>query len=505
MSTIPAKAIVSVNSNVLSPGGEALDLSGLVITQNTRVPIGSVLSFPSAAAVAAYFGAGSAEALGAPIYFNGFENSDVKPAALLFAQYAANAVGAYLRGGSLASMTLTQLKALTGVLTLTVNGVQTTSATITLASATSFSNAATLIQAAFASPSFTVTFDSVSSAFLFAVNTTGPTSTITFATGTLSASVALTAATGAVTSQGTAANDPVTMMNSVINQTTNWASFMTIFDPDNGSGNANKMLFAGWTAQQLNRYMYVCWDNDVAPSLAAPATGSMGYLLNQSNSSGIALVWGPSATPGLSLNIAWFVCGLVASIDYNQPQGNTDASFKSQSGLVATVTDETAAANLLANGYNFYGAYATANDQFIWLYNGQISGSYKTIRAYVNQIWISNQLQLAGMVMFGNVKAVPYNVSGYTQLEAACLDPINQAVSFGAIQAGVTLSNSQKAAVNAEAGRKIDNTLYDVGWYLQVLDASPQVRNVGGSPPMNFWYTDGGSIRRLNINSTDIQ
>jgi len=499
MPSIPASAIVDVNPNVLSAGGQALDLIGLVLTTSTRIPIGSVLSFASKEDVSNYFGPSSNEALGAPIYFGGFDDSRVKPAAILFSQYPTAPVAAFLRGGSLASMTLTQLKALSGTISLTVNGAVATSATINLSAATSFSNAATLIQAAFASPAFTVTFDSIASAFLFTGNTTGPSSTITFATGTLSPSLLLLQSTGAVISQGSAATDPTTAMNAITTQTTNWATFFTAFNPDS-SGNANKLLFALWAAQSNNRYAYICWDTDTTPQGINPATNSLGYLLQQGNYGGTALVW--QATDEFK---EWFISGAIASIDFTQQNGNTDLAFKSQSGLTPSVTNETIAANLLANGYNFYGAYATANDQFIWLYNGQISGDYKTIRAYVNQIWLSNGLQLAGMTLFANTLAIPYNAFGRTLIEAAMLDPINAAVNFGAIQAGVTLSAAQIAEVNAAAGAKIDTILQNRGWYLQVLDASPIVRQAGGSPPINFWYTDGGSVRKLVISSTDVQ
>ena len=55
--SIPASAIVQVTPSVLGAGGTGLNLSGLVLTTNTRVPYGQVLSFGSQAAVSAYFGA----------------------------------------------------------------------------------------------------------------------------------------------------------------------------------------------------------------------------------------------------------------------------------------------------------------------------------------------------------------------------------------------------------------------------------------------------------------
>jgi hypothetical protein len=37
-----------------------------------------------------------------------------------------------------------------------------------------------------------------------------------------------------------------------------------------------------------------------------------------------------------------------------------------------------------------------------------------------------------------------------------------------------------------------------------VLDASPQVRQARGSPPITFWYMDGESVQRINIASIDL-
>ena len=60
-----------------------------------------------------------------------------------------------------------------------------------------------------------------------------------------------------------------------------------------------------------------------------------------------------------------------------------------------TVTDQQIAANLLANGYSFYGSYATANDQFNFLYNSQMSGKWKWLDTFVDQVHLNSQFQLA--------------------------------------------------------------------------------------------------------------
>jgi hypothetical protein len=137
MSTIPARDIVAVNPGVLAAGGSALDMIGLLLTTSTRVPIGAVQPFASAADVAAYFGSSSQEASLATIYFLGFDNSTKKPGSILFAQYPTAAVSGWLRGFN-TGLSLTELKALpSGTIALTVGGAVQTSGSIDLSAATS--------------------------------------------------------------------------------------------------------------------------------------------------------------------------------------------------------------------------------------------------------------------------------------------------------------------------------------------------------------------------------
>lgn len=510
MSTIPASQKVKVTPNVLSAGGRALDIIGVLLTTSTQVPIGDVHQFATAADVGSYFGLGSTEHALAVIYFSGFDNSNVKPSKVYFAQYHPAAVAGYLRGGSMGGVTLAQLKAFAAdTLTVTFAGTAKTSGSIDLSAATSFSNAATIIQAAFTTPGFAVTYDSTSQAFVFTSTATGATETIVYATSgaTLAAELKLTSATGATLSQGADVITPGAMMDGVSAATQDWATFMTCQDPD-VSGNANKLLFAAWANGQVDRFAYICWDTDASPANSSPATGSLGYLIgpNGNNYSGTCLIGGDGNSAGtVSASYAAFICGAAASIDFTETNGRITFDFKSQSGLAATCTNATAADNLISNGYNYYGAFATANDEFVFFDEGTISGPFEWLDSYVNQIWLNNQFQLALMVLLTTVKSIPYNKAGYALIEAACMDVINQGLNFGAFRAGVTLSAAQAAEVNSAAGVKIDTTLNQQGWYLQVLDANPQVRQARGSPPCTFWYMDGESVQKINLASVNVQ
>jgi hypothetical protein len=493
--SIPASAIVSITPNVIGAGGSGLDLVGLILTDSTRPPIGTVQRFASAVDVATYFGPASVEAGLATTYFNGYVNSDIKPALLLFSQYNPAAAAGYLRGAN-PGLTLTALQALTGTLTYSAAGSPLTSSTITLSGATSFSNAATIIQAAFTSPTFTVTYDSVSGAFVFTNTATGASSTASFATGSLAATLKLTAATGAVTSQGALAAVPGTAMDAVVAQTQDFVSFMTTFEPSA----SDAVLFATWNNGKLNRYLYVSWDTDATPTTSSD-TASVGYLITQAGLSGTMMIYEP--TDGA--NKAAFVMGSIASINYNAFNRRVNMAFRSGSALTAGVTNQTIASNLNANGYNFYGAYATANAQFQFLYNGQVSGPFKWVDSYINQIQLNNALQLALMNLLVSFPSIPYNNDGYSLIETAMLDPVLAALTFGTIRAGVTLSNAQAAAVNALVGKTISDIITQRGWYISIADPGAAARALRTSPVVYLFYCDGGSVQRIQVTSDMIQ
>lgn len=572
MTTIPASELVNVTPNVLSAGGSALDLNGLFLTTSTRPPIGSVVQFPNQDEVSDYFGPSSDEAALAAVYFQGFNNSNDTPGNILFAQYPTAPVAAFLRGGDISGLTLTELQGLSGTLSVTIDGYVYANASVNLSAATSFSSAATILQTALntAPPtqasftgviagntltasavtgvlaigqtvvgagvtvgtkitalgtgtggagtytlggasqtvgsesmtttgsSITVVYDSVSGAFVITSGITGLPSTIGYATGTLSDDILMTALTGAIISQGAITAVPGTFMNGIKAITQNWATFMTMFNPDS-SGNAQRLLFAAWTSSQSKRYMYVCSDDDVTATNTVPATSSLGQLIAAASYDGTYIVY------SADFNLAAFVCSIAASIDFDQLNGRTTFAYRSQDGLVPSVVDATVAANLILNGYNFYGAYATANQQFMFMQPGSVSGDFRWADSYVNQIWLNSAFQLALVDLLANSKSVPYNSAGNALIEAALSDPINAGLNFGAFRKGVTPSAAQALSVNSAAGLRISDVLATRGWYLQVLSPSAAVRLARGSPNCSFWYMDGESVQKIDLASVNVQ
>lgn len=510
--SIPLNTLVNVVPNVLGAGGNPLGLNAVMFTTDPSVPTGAAQGFPNAAAVGAWFGLSSVEYALALVYFNGFTGATLLPGLLFFMQYNTAAVSGYLRSGSFAGVPLTTLQALSGVLTTVTDGVSSTSLTINLASTSSFTNAAALIQTGIqgGSPASTatVTYDAQRAAFVVHSPTTGATSTEALATGSLAIGLKLTSATGAVLSGGAAIQTPAGGVAALVAATQNWATLMTVFKPST----ADMVLFATAINGLGQRYTYVGWDTDAAAATGADASC---FAVLTANFNGRVAIWGLAdgairadgtvvLNDGANAKAAWF-CGATASINFDETNGRLDYSWQGQAGLIMDVTDATVAANLQANGYNFFGTYASGDSQFMNFQPGSISGTWIWADGYINQIKINSDLQIATAQWRSAVKAVPFAQRGYNGWRTALLDPIKAHLNFGSIVAGVTLSNAQRQEVNTQVGFNIADTLQSQGWYLNIVAAAPSVRTARGPLQGQFYYTDGGSVRTFNLSSTDVQ
>lgn len=351
-----------------------------------------------------------------------------------------------------------------------------------------------------------VQYDSVSGAFVILSGTTGAASTITYGSGAMATDLLLTQATGAVLSQGAIAGVPASFMNALIQVNNNWVGFTTLFDPDAGSGNTQKQAFAAWKNTQNNRFAYVCDDTDASPTTTLPATSSLGYILANNGDSGTSLNYEPSA-----LHLSSFVLGAMASINFNQKNGRI--TFAGKSGnVVAGVTDPTTAQNLagnpqvpgsFGNGYNFYGAYATAGQGNIWYQRGSVTGPFLWFDSYINQIWFLNQCQIALLTTIGNVNSIPFNATGQALVEQVLQPAIQSGLNFGMFGPG-PIDAGTSAQINQKAGANIAATISAQGWYLQYVPASSAVKASRGPQQLIFWYLDNGSVQSINLSSVAV-
>jgi hypothetical protein len=511
MQSIPISSDISVNPGVLSAGGAAILLNGLCLTQNPLMPAATALPFTSAAAVAAFFGAASTEAAKAKIYFAGYDGSTAKPGMLYFAPYQTEAVAAFLRSGSLASLTLAELQAITpGTLTMTINGVTETSSSINFSSAGSFSAAAALIEAAFSGTVPTVSWNATLSAFVFDSPTTGSASTIGFpTTDAFATALNLTSATSALISQGDVADTPSSAMTKATAATQNFFSVWALFEPNL----SNKGLFGVWFSEQNDAYLFLGYDTD-AQAIVEGSTECFGVVGEEAGYSGMTLITGNAAyvaAQGGTLadvlqSHCAFYSGMIASVNFNQPNGRINFKFRAQAGLPIGVADQTSAQAALANNYNFYGLFANKTKTWTYFSNGNMLGPWLWANSFTYQAWLNASMQAALTTGAQAVNSFPYNAPGYELIRGILLDPITAGITFGAIRVGVTLSSAQQTEVNNASGNPAAaSEVQTQGYYLQILDPGATVREAKGSPIINFWYADGEDVNQIQLGSTEIQ
>lgn len=501
--SIPASQIVTVNPRLLKPGGTDLEFNGLLLSKSASIPSSQfVLPFPDPDSVGDYFGLESDEYKAAVVYFNGYNNSFKKPRAIYVALRNDADRAAFIRGGAfgaLVSDTLASLKTITaGSLTLTLGADTETLTGLDFSAATSLSDIATVIQTAIQAESgtawtaATVAYSSLFDAFTITTGTDGVDVGVTYASGDVADALNLTEDTGAVLSPGLDAMTETENMEAVLDLTENWVCFTTVW-------NATKdevLAYGQWASGKGVAYLFVFHD-DSPLNLQANNTATISAAVKAANLGATAGVYG-------GLEYAAMVLGTAASIDWDRRQGVITFAFKSQDGVPANVVKGVDATNLKAQGLNFMGDYATRNDNFVFMYPGNMFGSWDWIDTYLNACWLNNALQVAIMAGFQQTPRVPYNDEGYTLIRSWCLDPIKRGLYSGIIDTGITLSESQKAELFREAGRDISGELNTDGYVLQINDPAPAVRQKRESPEASLWYTYGGSVHRLDLASTAV-
>ncbi len=495
--TIPASELVDLQPKTIGGGSSGVELNGVLLSQSNDLPANTFYPFSSSDSVAAYFGAESVEASLGKNYFLADDNKQKSPNTLYFYRFISEAAAGWLRGAQI-SVKLTAFQAITdGSLSLVVDGKPVNATAIDLSAATSYSAVAAAVQTKLqtVAENATVVYNSNFGAFIITSGTTGENSSVSFASpaesGTdLSALLLLKETDGAIVSSGSDAQSLTETMQALIKAGQNWVTFMPVFQETD----EQKEELAAWCNSKGTRFVYVANEINnnalIANNVASFGQKTKDYygILNCYNTKAYCA----------------FAMGYAASMDLERTNGRKTFAYRSQAGLSYTVDDADNARALLGNGYNFYGSYATASEQFTLSQNGQISGNAKWFDTYLGQIWLKARMQAAWLTVLKNANTLPFNSDGYSAIYAGSIDVINAGINAGLIVSGVNLSAAQLDQVNREAGLDISESLYTQGWYLQIPDANTNTRVARGPLRPNFWYCDGGSIQSIQGVSTTI-
>lgn len=489
--SIPASRIVTINPSAIGTGGNPLAMNTLLITSGSKRVIGVQL-FGSAAEVGAFFGLTSDEYKFATRYFLGYDGAFKLPGALNVVESPAAALPAILRGASVRGMTLTQLKAITGSLTVSVDGTPIT-VPVNFSTVTSFSEAAALLTDV---SNFVGDFNEQQQCFELTTIDTGATASIGFGSGEVGLGIKLDQAAGAQIDKGRAVMSEAELMAYALNRTQNFGVIAHAQEQD------RQVLesFAAWNTLQNSRFAFVALDKTGA-GLIANNDASLGKWLEDTEQNGTVPYYG-------TIDQVAALCGGIAAIDFKRTNGRRNIMFMKQSGIAASITDEADYTALMSNGYTFYGEFATANDEFRFNVNGAVSGQFKWLDNYVNQIYMNAQFQLAMMTMLTSYGFISYNDAGKAIHRAAAADPISEMLNFGGIVPLIdpgALSEQQKSIINTQAGYDVIPNLLAKGWALDIKTPDAQTRGNRGSFPFTFWYTDGGSVQSVNMASINVQ
>lgn len=491
--SIPLNDIVRINPGVLDVGNNANTLYGLMLTKKGTLPANLISSFTNEDQIGKLFGYDSIEYNLATVYFGGFSGSDRTPAELYMAPYYSESSSASLIGATLAAITLEQLRTFSGDLTLSIDGNNISTNQIDLSKVTSFSDAATMIGKALG---VTVTYSAGQSAMVITSSKTGSASTIDYATGSLADDMRLSKATGAALSNAVINPTPISLLNTLRTQNNAFSAVFLTWEAEEDE----KMLFAQWANAMNNDCCVILSDSSNAA--VTPLTGtSFAEQVAAKGYTGIACVYD-------NLGLCAFLAAYPAAWDLDKSGGRFTAAFRRSTLVTPNVTEKAVSDALQQNGYNYYAIWASATDEFIFNYPGNISGPYLWLDSFFCQIWMRRLFQYYFIRTLMAKGQIPYNTTGKSILNTACIPAITAFVNFGAIQPGIALSEYQTQQLKQSGLTQSQiNKITSIGYFLfiDMENVKPADRAKRKSPPISFWYTDGQSVQQILMNSIEVQ
>lgn len=486
------------------------------ITNNTLLPTTEpVKKFTSASTVGDFFGTSSDEYVRAVRYFKTSTQSATLPPYLYFGKWINTALSPYVLSSVIltTSTRLLELKAVTaGNFTMSINGTAFTTTAIDLSTATSLSDAATKLVTkmkadnATIPASFNITYSGVTNKFTASLTETGSLVTLSFATSTLSGGLAdlfqLSEVKGAILSQGSDVLTTANNLNYLKNNFTDQYALIFVNDLNGALTNIVKLDVATWVSEQPTlSYAFFCWSDEIAITQTNDTT-SINYLITQNKLSNTAIFAGNTGKEKI-INTAFAAGGIFASVDLSTANSAMTLAWKSQDGLLPTVTDTEIAKILFDKNVNYYNEakLSGGNTVFDFFMTGGISGSWKFIDNQMAQIYISSQIQGDLAQLFTSTPQAASDSDGLSQIRATIGSSMEKVVATKLLSKGLTFSNVTAQSVQSTYGVSIlELTL---NGYIIKNDLPTEVqRQLRTSSTWYVLYVKGSAINVLPINTS---
>ena len=491
--TIPLSVDFSVSTNVISATGSGATANGLMLTTSTQQTLGNIHYFTSLSDVGDAYGSSSDEYNAAYVYFNGYTNSAQLPGKLLVVGIPTSATSGTLTSGDLSTTSIATMQALTpSTITLSVDGVSQTTASIDISTLTSQSAIAAALQSAISG--VTVVWNSATSRFVISSATTGEASSVSVASAsTIATGLKLTSATSAVAVSGSAATTLTELMDSVVDSDNNWRVFFAA----NDLTVAQKTEIAKWNTSQSNQFIYSVNDESTDATVSGSTTAFVPAVVTANSYTGVIATYG---TPEYAAAPAAYA----ASLDFSATNGRVTLFKRNFPGLATNVSKKSVRQALQTNGYSCYGAYGEADTTSNYYSDGAISGAFSWVDSYLIQSLMRSDLIVALSSLFDANQGYAFNDDGYNSVRAAIVDVQTKWLNFGGIRKGVTLDTSETNQVKNVVGKDISSTLYSDGCYLYIPTQSGSSRLARNLAGCVFFYVDGEMIQTIDLTVTAV-
>lgn len=494
---IPLTRYVDITSGL---GGGAVattrNLVGRLFTANALLPVGTFLSFSSAAAVGTFFGTSSEEYLRSVFYFGWVSKNTTRAQSIQFARWADVAAAPTIRSLSGNATNLDDWNAITsGSFGLTIGGVEDTFSSLDFQAAGSLAAVATIIQTAIRTgtgdqfTAATVTYNATTGGFDFvggdavdatiSVQVAGGGTDITGAglLGWLPNAVINngTITAGSVWSNGSAVETITEVLTASADASNDFGSFLFL---TNLNLTLNEVVEAAeWNELQNVMFMFtvaVTTANVSAWTNASTGVGAIGGVaLTISDTAGEY----PEQMPMM----------IEAATNYNAVNSVQNYMFQVFPGITPSVTTSAQADSFDAVSVNYYGSTQTAGQTISFYQRGLLQGAsivtnIVDMNAYVNEIWLKDAAGVALLNLLVGLAKISANEQGRGQILAALQGVIDLALNNGTISVGKTLTSQQQAFITNETNdNKAWYQVQNSGYWIDCI-----IRPIAGVSPTQY-------------------